>query len=456
MGNLKIKAVLRPNKADKFGLVPIAYRFTKNRKSNYIFSGLKTLESEWNHFEDLFWERKPTIQYFKSRRLDPKYNNDLFIKEQIKQIQINPLAKSYNEKITEDLTKFHLEVRNANVLQQNHTAKSFKTLVKGADSKSQEGSFVEYWKKREKEFVKSESSTWRVYADTLKIFLNFTNQKDIKFSDIDIDFVNDLKAYLSRQRKKDGITPWSEAYIHKVLKTARSVYNQAIKDSVYETDKNPFTSRIAQPKNFKVKDKLTAEEIMDIAKLDLEPNSSMWHTRNCFIFGILNGGMRIGDILLLKWENIKDSRIEYKMEKNKKISVLELTSQAEQILNLYRTSPLNPKSYIFPFLAGSEKETDFRIKNRNKESQVAYINKLLKEISKLSNINKVISTHVGRHSYTNLVLQSGGNATVLQSILKHGSLSITEGYIGQIDTSEIDNTHKNALKSLNLKMKNRK
>jgi len=450
MGKLKIKVVLRPNKVDKFGLIPVVYRFTKNRKTTYIFSGLKALETEWNQFEDLFWEKKPSIQYFKQRKLDPKFNNEVFIKEYVKNLHVHSLAKSYNEKITEDLTKFHLEIRNSEVLQQTHTAKSFKAIVKGGDEKLQEGSFIEYWKKREKDFIKSESSTWRVYADTLKIFSQYVNQKDVQFSEIDIDFVNDLKSYLSRQRKKDGITPWSEAYIHKVLKTARSVYNQAIKDSVYETDKNPFTNRISQPKNSSGKDKLTADEINSIIKLDLEQNSALWHTRNCFIFGILNGGMRIGDILLLKWENIKGSRIEYIMEKNKKPSNLELSPQVKQILNFYSQTSSNPKSYIFPFLAGTEKEVDFMVKNKNKSSQTTYINKLLKKIASLANVNKSISSHVGRHTYTNLVVKSGGNATVLQSILKHSSLKITVGYIGEIDTSQVDSTHQKALNTLEI------
>lgn len=448
MGNLKIKAVLRPNKVDKYGLIPVVYRFTKNRKTTYIFSGVKTLDTEWNRFEDLFWEKKPTIQYFKERRLDPKFNNEVYIKQYIKSIHINSLAKTHNKKITDDLTKFHLEVRNADVHQQSHTAKSFKATVKGEDGKSLDGSFIEYWRKRENEFVKSESSTWRVYSDTLKIFLNYVNQRDVKFTEIDIDFVNDLKSYLARQRKKDGITPWSDSYIHKVMKTARSVFNQAIKDSVYETDKNPFTSRVAQPKNFKVKDKLTAEEINSIAKLKLEVGSSLWHTRNCFIFGILNGGMRIGDILFLKWENVKGTRIEYMMEKNNKISSLELSPQVIQILNFYKTGTSSPKSYVFPFLAGTEKETDFKVKNKSKESQIAYINKQLKEIANRAKVEKSISTHVGRHSYTNLVVISGGDATVLQSILKHGSLAITVGYIGEIDTSLVDKTHRRALENI--------
>jgi site-specific recombinase XerD len=312
-----------------------------------------------------------------------------------------------------------------------------------------DGSFIEYWRKRENEFVKSESSTWRVYSDTLKIFLNYVNQRDVKFTEIDIDFVNDLKSYLARQRKKDGITPWSEAYIHKVMKTLRSVYNQAIKDSVYETDKNPFTSRVAQPKNLKKKESLTEEEVISIDKLKLETNSSLWHTRNCFIFGILNGGMRIGDILFLKWENVKGSRIEYMMEKNNKFSSLVMSSKSLQILKLYNSGASSQKSYIFPFLAGTEKETDFKIKNKNKDSQIAYINKQLKEIAILANIEKSISTHVARHTYTNLVVNSGGDRTVLQSILKHGNAKTTENYISEIDTSRVDSTHKNALKNLN-------
>jgi len=447
MGNLKVEVVLRPNKADKFGKIPIAYRFTKNRKSTYKFSGLRVFESEWNPFEKRFWEKRPSSAYFRGRQLSEPYDNPDYLVNYIKNIRIHELSKRYNNQINEDLKQiFDLKIKSE-ILNKTITASSFRLDIKNKDLGHLEGNFNTYWKKRIDYFINLESSTWRAYSDTFKIFIKFTNGKEILFSDIDVDFIDNLKAFLNRQRKKDG-TSWSEDYKYKVLKTFRSVYNQAIKDQIFDPIKNPFIKRIPHPKNTRTKEKLTVEEIVRIKSLELDKGSILWHTRNCFLFGIYNGGMRIGDNLLLRWENVKENRIEYQMEKNNKSSNLPLSDLSIEILKYYKKYNTGPRSFIFPFLHGSETESNFLELNKKKESKIAYINTLLKEIAKKANINKNISTHVARHTYTGLVIVSGGHPSVLKNILKHASQNITDGYVGTLDTSEIDNTHLKALSKI--------
>lgn len=447
MGSLKIDVVLRPNKVDKFGRIPIAYRFTKNRKTSYQFSGLKVLESEWNPFEKRFWEKRPSPSYFKGRQLSDPYNNPDFLSSYIKNIKVNELSTKFNQQINEDLKQIlDLKIKSE-ILNKTITASSFRLDIKNKDLQQVEGNFNSYWKKRIDYFIKLESSTWRAYSDTYKIFTKFTNGKDVLFSEIDVDFIDSLKAFLNRQRKKDG-NVWSEDYKYKVLKTFRSVYNQAIKDQIFDPIRNPFPKRISHPKNTRTKEKLSVEEIIRIKSIDLEKGSILWHTRNCFLFGIYNGGMRIGDNLLLRWENVKADRIEYQMEKNNKNSNLPLSDLSKEILKQYKKNKTGPRSFIFPFLSGSEHESNFLELNKKKESKIAYINTLLKEIAKKANIKKNISTHVARHTYTGLVILSGGHPSVLKNILKHASQNITDGYVGTLDTDQIDKTHLKALSKI--------
>jgi integrase len=62
-------------------------------------------------------------------------------------------------------------------------------------------------------------------------------------------------------------------------------------------------------------------------------------------------------------------------------------------------------------------------------SKLAYINKYLKEVAKYCGIFKNLSTHVARHTFTDLALEaSNGNIYQVQKSLGHTSVKTTEIY----------------------------
>jgi site-specific recombinase XerD len=62
-------------------------------------------------------------------------------------------------------------------------------------------------------------------------------------------------------------------------------------------------------------------------------------------------------------------------------------------------------------------------------SKLAYINKYIKEVCKYAGILKKVSSHVARHTYTDIALQvSGGNIYQVQQSLGHRSVRTTEIY----------------------------
>ena len=139
--------------------------------------------------------------------------------------------------------------------------------------------------------------------------------------------------------------------IQVVLNIFRTLVKRAIEvEGLMKPDKNPFlTFKYKGVKT--IKDKLDIEEIKKIESLELTEGSLIWNCRNYFLFSFYCAGIRVGDLIQLRWENITpDSRICYEMGKNHKARDLKLVSQARSILMHYYKEDAKPSDYIFPML----------------------------------------------------------------------------------------------------------
>ena len=71
-------------------------------------------------------------------------------------------------------------------------------------------------------------------------------------------------------------------------------------------------------------------------------------------------------------------------------------------------------------------------------AKTALLNKYLKQIAELADIDKHLSFHVSRHSFARLAKERKTDSGVIQGLLAHSSIKTTEGYMGQFDTSVED------------------
>jgi len=200
------------------------------------------------------------------------------------------------------------------------------------------------------------------------------------------------------------------------------------------------------------KEKLDLVEIQKMEDLKLFPNEFIFHVRNAFIFSLYNAGIRIGDLLQLKWCNIQeDGRLEYFMGKTGKERSIKLLPPALKILKLYESSKEKETDYIFPFLDNNAKYSklispeDFQKASSellaflyNKiESQIALYNKALKLIAVRSQIKKKISSHISRHSFADIARKKV-SVYDIQKMLGHSTLKVTESYLKSLDNDAMD------------------
>lgn len=183
------------------------------------------------------------------------------------------------------------------------------------------------------------------FASLLSSLRDFSNTDELKFSDINADFVRDYAGWL----KQTGITESTQSFY---LRTLRTLLNKAQKDGLVEVSPEWFmevNTRIYKPSDFKDK-KLNRDVLLKIENLDLPSNGPLALVRDMFMFGFYCEGMELVDIANLSTENIKDGLMIYRRRQKGVKKVVVLGREAKKIIKRY-VSP--GQHYIFPLLVMS-------------------------------------------------------------------------------------------------------
>ncbi|UJH90947.1 site-specific integrase [Antarcticibacterium sp. 1MA-6-2] len=191
---------------------------------------------------------------------------------------------------------------------------------------------------------------------------HFKKNKTLKFRDIDQAFLEKYKTFCS-------------VYLNQKMRTItnqlifiRTLFNIAIKDGIVAPKFYPFSGekeRIRIGSGNKIG--LTIKEIEKIESLRFELQLSIWHTHNIWLIAFYFAGIRISDVVKLKWSDLKNNRLYYVMNKNEKPLSLKIPDKANTILNYYRKNQAENNGYIFPFLkdANYKDEEDIFRETRN-------------------------------------------------------------------------------------------
>jgi integrase len=153
---------------------------------------------------------------------------------------------------------------------------------------------------------------------------------------------------------------------------------------------------------------------------------------------LYGAGINFTDIAFLKWENIKQGRVEYVRAKTGKQIDFKILPPVQEILDYWK--PLTFKSnddYVFNILNKEIHKTPVQIDNRI-HKVIQSINKGLKEIGKLANVEIPITTYVARHTFATLLKNSDVSSRVIGEMMGHKDEKITETYLKKFDKQILD------------------
>ena len=443
-----VKIVLAKHKRKKDNTIPIAIRIIKNRKPSYIWTGEYILEKDWNDDEKTARKshRNSTrLNNFLQKKLSEAHatlleteasNDNLTTKEIKKRVKRTTGSTSFFQLGAERINNKYLAGTFSVANSELSILYNIEEFLNLSTTESRQ-SIIEGIKQRRKERISKARKTGRNIPQEIKYF---SKLKKLSFEDIDTAFINRFKSFCASYLEQKSRT------ITNQLILIRTLYNLAIKEKVTDGKNYPFAGdkeKIRIQSGNKIG--LNKEEITKIEELELQENTSIWHTKNVWLFAYYFAGIRISDVLEMKWLDSMDGRLYYEMNKNEKPVSLKVPSQAAEILEHYKADKSSNTDFIFPFLKKADlndKEDVFtKIKNATK-----LLNKYIKRIADMCDIEKNLSNHIARHTFGNMAGDKI-DPRMLQKLYRHSNLKTTIGYQANFIHKDADDALETVLNS---------
>ncbi|WP_299106885.1 site-specific integrase [uncultured Winogradskyella sp.] len=397
------KIVLR-KKQNKQGLYPLAIRITKNRRSTYHYLG---------HYIDLkYWNEK-----------------DIRVKKS------HPNAANLNNLLVKKLSEANKTLMNLQAEKQDISANRIKDkLYKGSNGST----FFEIAKAFLDE-LEANKKLARFYSDKVRVnhVLNFSKSNQLSFQEIDEKFLRNFKTHL---KTKHGL---SERSIVNNLVVIRTIYNRAIKLGIVDRKLYPFGSggiQIKFPES--QKSGLNKNELIALERVEGLTENEI-HARNIWLFSFYLAGIRVADVLKIRWSDISDNRLNYRMNKNSKLLSLKIPEKALPILEHYSIHKQDDNDFIFPEMKminiKSSKDVFRKI-----NAATTMLNKYLARVAEKAKINKKVTMHIARHSF-GTISEDKIPIKMLQKLYRHSSITTTINYQANFMHKDADEALENVI-----------
>jgi len=390
-----IRVVLYKSNIKADGTFPVALRVINNRKALYHQIGYYLKESDWDE---------------KTKTVKKAYPNS---------IRLNNL-------ISKKMAELNAIMLDSDSNDLNLTKKQIKHKIKHSNKSSFNSVADEHLSDllKLKKYNQHSGENPRVNH-----FKNFIDNEDISFQHITTSLLKRFMIYLKADKNL------GDRSIMNCLIVIRTLFNKAINEGLVESKHYPFGPGKIQIKLIESrKVGLNEAEIKMIEEADLSLNKSQMHARNIWLTSFYLAGIRISDVINLKWKDIYDGRLTYVMGKNNKIVSLKIPNKANEIIEFYKQD--KSSIYVFPYLK-DEYAKDAKVLNSKTRSFNSLINKQLNKLAADLKIDKKMTMHISRHSFGQI---AGDKIApqLLQKLYRHSDLKTTIGYQSNFIHKDVD------------------
>ncbi len=393
MSSVQVVLIKKPNKRN---LHPLAIRITRDRKSRYLFLG----------------------QY-----LDPANWDD--VKKRVK--KSHPNAISINNLLLKKLSEANASLLEAETSNEGASLNHIKRKLQGRldmDFFGLADLHLENLRNAEK---------FRVYETQkgrIQKFKSFVGQERLPFKSITVFLIKNFESYILTKKGRKRRT----AVNYMIL--IRKIYNLAISEGLVDRKYYPFGKgkiQIRIPESEKIGLSVDELRMLENAR---GLTTAQHHALNVWLTSFYFAGIRVSDVLQLRWSDFRDGRLLYRMNKNQKLVSLKVPEKARAILDTYKDPSRKDDDLVFHHMEGTNFRDAKELLTRTR-SATRSLNRRLQLIADQLGIKKKLSMHIARHSFGNI---SGDKIPIqmLQKLYRHSSITTTVAYQATFMRREAD------------------
>ena len=362
---------------------------------------------------------------FRDINLKTPLQESFFDSKAQKVISKHPNQKVINQKIRKTVLQVQETMLNLEMKDEVISATKIRsTIVKPAPKFN----FMQYGEKMATDMRKvNRNGNANAYRDAISALKTYSGKSDLEFTEITYELLCSVEnKMLAKGLKKNSIACYNRAL--------RAIYNNAINNDLVEIKHYPY-------RKYKIKGEATAkrniskEDIANMANMQLEPDSQLWHSRNYFMLSFNLRGISFTDMVSIRPQDITNGRLIYQRKKTHKMYNIKLTDTAKVIISLYQKPD---EKYILPVLTAII-APDSKLERATIQQANKTCNKYLERIGKELKLPQKLTTYFSRHSWATIAKKMGYSKDLISEALGHSQGNrITEVYLDTFDQEVID------------------
>ncbi|EGR3236053.1 site-specific integrase [Vibrio parahaemolyticus] len=288
------------------------------------------------------------------------------------------------------------------------------------DRTKRSASFIDYFQRQVdiKEQTTS-TSNHSIWLSARKHLLLYCGKHDLSFDELDKDWLDGFKYYLTNEAKTKSDTSLSRNTQSSYFNKVRAAINEAHREGIIRD--NPLSQVTSIKAKTTKRVYLTLDEVNALAQTECRYPV----LKRAFLFSCVTG-MRWCDIHRLTWSEVETfnnhKRIIFDQAKlsqgdAKSLQYLDIPKSAESLLG----SPKASHELVFKGLKYS-----------------SYINVELLRWALAAGISKHVTFHAGRHTFAVIQLSRGIDIYAVSKLLGHSELKTTEIYADIIEQRRME------------------
>lgn len=391
-----VRLMLNKGRRLNNGTYPLVFQVIHNRRKRLLYTGFRVKEELFNELKEKIIDAADATL---TAAEVTKMNRELRKMRNMIHTQIRQLERTTESFTVEDVL---VQCTHKSVRQQFYMLRYIDMQIERKKTLKKEG-------------------TAAAYKSTRSSLAKFLDGSDIRMSAIDLRFIRRYEDFLYNS----GVGVNTVSYY---LRNLRTLYNQAVIDGYHPHGEYPFAKAQTRPAKT-VKRALSREDLQTLATLKLEDAPELKFACDLYLFSFYAQGMAFVDIVLLKKSDIYNGVLTYSRHKSKQLIRIAVTPQMQELMDKYETEG----GYVFPIIRdnSSSEYAQYRL-------ALGRINRHLKRIAAMIDINIPLTTYTARHTWATLARDCGAPVSVISAGLGHTSEEMTRIYLKEFDVSQLD------------------